>query len=53
MTDTERLRAAVREIAETCRVPTPAGLRAYTHFQRDFDKVRMICRQVLEETNGR
>ena len=27
---------------QLARTPTPQGMRAYTHFQRDFDKIRAL-----------
>jgi hypothetical protein len=37
-----RLRGLLAEINTTARIPTPQGMRAYTHFQRDFDKIRAL-----------
>lgn len=40
----ERLRDNMREINRICHVPTSPGMKAYTHFQRDFDRIRELTR---------
>lgn len=47
-----RLRAVLAEIERICYVPTPRGTGAYTHFMRDFDKIRGICRKELSAEQG-
>lgn len=37
--------AALEEIYRIAHIPTPAGTKAYTHFQRDFDQIRAICKE--------
>lgn len=41
--DVAEMRAAFQRIWEICHVPTTPAMRAYTHFQRDFDEIRTIC----------
>lgn len=52
----KRLRGLLAEVNETVRIPTPQGTRAYTHFMRDFDKIRAICVErdltKMEASNG-
>ncbi len=38
----EQMRAILAEINALCHVPTPKGMRADTHFQRDFDRIRAL-----------
>jgi len=40
--EVERLRADMLKINRICYIPTSQGMRAYTHFQRDFDQIRAI-----------
>ena len=42
-----RLRAILAEIQQTVRTPTPQGMKAYTHFMRDFDKIRALTTAAL------
>lgn len=48
MDELDKLRAAVREIWRIAHVPTPSGTKAYTHFQRDFDQIRTLCKPWVE-----
>jgi hypothetical protein len=41
--EVRRLRGILDEIDRTVRIPTPKGTGAYTHFMRDFDKIRKLC----------
>ena len=41
----ERLKTTLTEIERICHVPTPQGTKAYTHFMRDFDQIRRLCKQ--------
>lgn len=43
MRDIEKIKADMLRIWKICHIPTSAHLRAYTHFQRDFDEIRAIC----------
>jgi hypothetical protein len=43
----ERLRAALGIIYHVVRTPTEGKMRAYTHFMRDFDEIRKLCREAL------
>lgn len=38
----ERQRGVMAEINKIAHTPTPQGMRAYTHFQRDFDRIRTL-----------
>lgn len=38
-----QMRMDFAEIYKICFIPTSPGMKAYTHFQRDFDAIRNIC----------
>lgn len=41
------MREALEKIRRICHVPTPHGMKAYTHFGRDFDQIRKLCDNAL------
>ena len=47
--ETAKLKAILAEINRICRVPTPSGTKAYTHFMRDFDQIRTLTAPYVKE----
>jgi hypothetical protein len=46
----EELTTALKRIEQIVRTPTEGKMRAYTHFMRDFDEIRALCRKTLAQS---
>jgi hypothetical protein len=45
--ENDRMRAALQAIWDICHAPSK-GQYAYTHFMRDFDQVRALCKPFVD-----
>ena len=43
------MQAALEQIWKICHASTPAGTGAYTHFMRDFDQIRKLCKPFVSD----
>jgi hypothetical protein len=53
LAEIEQMRATMKRINKICHIPTTAHMKAYTHFQRDFDEIRVLTKEFCDDADSR